>query len=65
MTCTPSGLPPPVGELGIDISQALQVPGGSTSTYLYLNGPDGDMALAVSDMDICQKLTPPSFYPPA
>lgn len=46
------------GELGIDISQALQVPGGSTSTYLYLNGPDGDMALAVSDMDICQKLTP-------
>lgn len=46
------------GELGIDISQALRVPGGSTSTYLYLNGPDGDMALAVSDMDICWKMTP-------
>ena len=46
------------GELGIDISQALRVPGGSTSTYLYLNGPDGDMALAVSDMDICRKMTP-------
>ena len=39
------------GELGIDISQALRVPGGSTSTYLYLNGPDGDMALAVSEDD--------------
>lgn len=46
------------GELGIDISHALQVPGGTTSTYLYLNGPDGDMALAVSDMDICTKITP-------
>lgn len=46
------------GEQGIDISHALQVPGGATSTYLYLNGPDGDMALAVSDMDICAKITP-------
>ena len=46
------------GELGIDISRALQVPGGATSTYLYLSGPDGDMALAVSDMDICRKITP-------
>lgn len=46
------------GELGIDISQALQIPGGVTSTYLYLNSPDGDMALAVSDMDICAKISP-------
>lgn len=46
------------GELGIDISSALQVPGGSTSTYLYLGGPDGDMSLAISDMDICSKITP-------
>lgn len=45
------------GELGIDISQALQVPGAATSTYLFLSGPDGDMALAVSDMDICQRIT--------
>ena len=33
------------GELGIDISHALQVPGGTTSTYLFLNDVDGDMAL--------------------
>ena len=31
------------GELGIDISHALQVPGGTTSTYLFLNDVDGDM----------------------
>ena len=46
------------GELGIDISQSLQVPGASTSTYLFIAGPDGDMALAVSDMDIYKHVTP-------
>ncbi len=46
------------GELGIDVSHALQVPGGRTSTYVYLSHPNGDMALAVSDMDVCQKITP-------
>jgi pseudouridine kinase len=46
------------GELGIDISQSLTVPGGATSTYLFLGGPDGDMALAVSDMEIYDHLTP-------
>jgi len=46
------------GELGIDISQALTVPGGATSTYVFLSGPDGDMALAVSDMDIYGHVTP-------
>lgn len=46
------------GELGIDISGALQVPGGATSTYLYISGPDGDMSLAVSDMEICNRISP-------
>jgi len=45
-------------ELGIDVSQALQVPGAATSTYLFLAGPDGDMALAVNDMDIYDHVTP-------
>lgn len=44
--------------LGIDISQSPVVPGGRTSTYLFINGPEGDMALAVSDMDIYRHLTP-------
>lgn len=46
------------GELGIDISQALTLPGERTSTYLFLAGPDGDMALAVNDMTIYERFTP-------
>ena len=46
------------GELGIDISHALTVPDGATPTYLFLNDCDGDMALAVSDMEICERITP-------
>lgn len=45
-------------DLGIDVSHALRVPRGTTSTYLYLNDSDGDMALALSDMAICEKITP-------
>lgn len=44
--------------LGIDMSHALKVPGGTTSTYLYLTDPGGEMALAVSDMEICEQITP-------
>ncbi len=46
------------GELGIDLSRSLRVPGASTSTYLYLANPDGDMAVALADMDIYDRLTP-------
>ena len=46
------------GELGIDISQALQVPGGATSTYLFIADQQGDMALAISDMAIYDHMTP-------
>ena len=46
------------GELGIDISQCLTVPGAATSTYLFLADEKGDMALAVSDMDIYAHVTP-------
>ena len=45
-------------ELGIDLSHALRIPGGTTSTYLYLTDDRGEMALAVSDMEICKKITP-------
>ena len=45
-------------ELGIDISHALLIPGGTTSTYLYIAGPDGEMSLALSDMEICKRITP-------
>ena len=46
------------GELGIDISQSLQVPGAATSTYLFIADEAGDMAVAVSDMDIYDHITP-------
>ena len=45
-------------ELGIDIGHACRVAGGTTSTYLYLTDEKGEMALAVSDMEICKKITP-------
>ncbi len=45
-------------EQGIDMSHALKVPGAVTSTYLYLTDPEGEMALAVSDMGVCEKITP-------
>ena len=45
-------------ETGIDIRHAIKVPGAATSAYVFLGGPDGDMALAVSDMKICENITP-------
>lgn len=45
-------------ELGIDISHALRLSDAVTSTYLYLTAPNGEMALAVSDMEICKRITP-------
>ena len=43
---------------GIDMSHALKLRDDRTSTYLYITGPDGDMALAVSDMTICERIDP-------
>lgn len=45
-------------ELGIDLSCGLRISGASTSTYLYMTDERGEMALAVSDMEICQQITP-------
>ena len=46
------------GELGIDIGHALRVSGAATSTYLYIADEAGEMALALSDMEVCKKITP-------
>lgn len=46
------------GEMSIDISRSLRVADAITSTYLFISGPDGDMKLAISDMDIYSHLTP-------
>ena len=45
-------------EIGIDTTHALKVPGAATSTYLFIAGPDGDMAMAMSDMEVCAQISP-------
>ena len=45
-------------ELGIDISRARMVSGGTSSVYLFLSDSNGDMVMAVSDMRICEEITP-------
>jgi len=47
--------------LGIDVTDALRCPDCATGTYLFLDGPDGDMALAMNDMAILDRLTPDYF----
>ena len=44
--------------LGIGLDGALTVPGGRSSTYLYITGPDGDLVLAVCDAYVAEQLTP-------
>ena len=43
---------------GIDMTHALKLRDEATSTYLYIAGEDGEMAVAVSDMAICDRITP-------
>lgn len=45
-------------ELGIDVSRALRLPDCATSTYLYIADETGEMALALSDMQVCDRITP-------
>jgi len=45
-------------ELGIDASRALRVADCATSTYLYIADEAGEMALALSDMEVCDRITP-------
>lgn len=45
-------------ELGLDMSRALRLSDCATSTYLCICEPNGDMALAISDMGICDRITP-------
>ena len=45
-------------EIGIDISRARLIAGGKTSTYIYLCNEEGEMEIALSDMDICREINP-------
>lgn len=45
-------------ELGIDASHALRLADERTSTYLYIADEKGEMTLALSDMEVCKRITP-------
>jgi len=45
-------------ELRIDMSLSSMIPGEATSTYLCINDSDGNVKLAISDMDICRHINP-------
>ncbi len=49
--------------LGMDVSMTRIRPRERSSTYLYVNDEGGDMLLAVSDMDIVDRITPDSLAP--
>ena len=44
--------------IGIDLSHALRAPEYRTGTYLAVSGPDGDMELGLSDMEIAGAISP-------
>ena len=48
---------------GVDVDGCWILPGDATSSYLSLHGPDGDMAVAVNDMSILDRITPQRLQP--
>ena len=49
--------------VGIDLQYSFTDPLGRTSTYLCLNEQNGDLHAAVSDMAVCEQLTPARLEP--
>lgn len=43
---------------GVDTSLCFTFPGAASSAYLFIADINGDMQLAVNDMDICLRMTP-------
>ncbi len=44
--------------IGLDLGACITLPGQRSATYLSLHGANGDMDVAVNDMDILEQLTP-------
>lgn len=49
--------------LGMDMSMAIMQPEMRSSTYLYVNDADGDMFIAINEMDIMKCVTPELIEP--
>ncbi len=45
-------------QLGIDTHMVSSLPGCNTSTYLYVTDAQGDMVVAINDMDISRRIDP-------
>ena len=45
-------------DAGIGLGRSVHVAGARTSTYICLSGPDGDLAMGLSDTDITKYITP-------
>ncbi|WED24064.1 PfkB family carbohydrate kinase [Vibrio sp. JC009] len=43
-------------EAGVNVDHCHTVPGATSSTYLSIHGPDGEMQLALNDMGLIKKL---------
>ena len=50
-------------DTGVDVGMCWILPDQTTSTYVSLHGPDGDMAAAVNDMAILERITPERLEP--
>ena len=45
-------------QINLDISMSIQKMSVASSVYICINQPDGEMSVAVSDMEICHWITP-------
>ncbi|TDR73083.1 PfkB family carbohydrate kinase [Paludibacterium purpuratum] len=48
---------------GVDVRPCLVLPDAVTSTYLSIHGPDGDMSIAINDMEILARLDAGTLAP--
>lgn len=51
--------------LGLNLEACTTLPGQRTATYMSLHGVNGDMSVAVNDMDIVEQLSPALLEPHA
>lgn len=45
-------------ELGLDVSHSLRAQNTPSSVYTCINQPDGEMSIAVNDMEVCNNISP-------
>ena len=45
-------------QLGMDMSLSPVIQGRNSSCYLYITDGEGDMAMAINEMDICREISP-------